>query len=240
MLKVFSLPILNDNYVHIPVNTETHECLFVDPGVAGPVKDFVLRQQLQPRNIFLTHHHWDHIGGAQELMKSFSVQTYAPLKEAKLIDFADKYLVENDVLEVLGSRFQVLDLSGHTRGQIGYWNPEAKWLFCGDALFSLGCGRVFDGSIEAHYQSLSKIRQLPPDTQIFCTHEYTELNLRFCQQELPQDSALDSFAQKVGELRKQHQPTVPFLLQQELELNPFLKVNSLEEFRQLREKRDRF
>jgi len=137
-----------------------------------------------------------------------------------------------------------LDLSGHTEGHIGYWERSQGWLFSGDVLFSLGCGRVFDGTIEEHYQSLQKIKQLPPETWIYCTHEYTELNLRFCQQKLSLNaeevSALENFAKKVAELRQDLRPTVPFQLKQELELNPFLRVSSFEEFRDLREQRNQF
>lgn len=240
MLKVFSVPILKDNYVFIPANLKTKECVIVDPGQAEPVKNFILKEHLRPRAILLTHHHWDHIGGAQELKKAFDVKIYAPEKEQKLIDFATDYVEENDLVHEAGMQFKVVDLPGHTQGHIAYLEAKQHWLFSGDVLFSLGCGRVFDGTIEDHYRSLQKIKSLPPETLVHCTHEYTELNLKFCLQKFPDDVELKSFAEKVHEIRSQGLPTVPFPLQQELDLNPFLKVPTEQAFVELREERNHF
>lgn len=214
--------------------------MIIDPGLADPVRSFLLKEQLRPRAILLTHHHWDHIGGAQDLKKSFDLRIYAPQKERKTIHFAETYVQEGQKVMEAGFEFQVLDLSGHTAGHIGYWEQKQQWLFSGDVLFSLGCGRVFDGNVEDHFQSLQKIKHLPPETWIYCTHEYTELNLRFCQEKLAQDPHLESFAAKIHELRQRHEPTVPFQLRQELELNPFLKEMKSEEFIALREERNQF
>jgi hydroxyacylglutathione hydrolase len=240
MLKIFSVPILKDNYVFLPSNLKTKDCLIVDPGQTEPVKNFILQQHLRPRAILLTHHHWDHIGGAQDLKKYFNVKIYAPKKERKTIDFADEYLEENDLVREAGFQFKVLELPGHTMGHIAYWEEKQQCLFSGDVLFSLGCGRVFDGSIEEHYHSLLKIKELPPETWIYCTHEYTELNLHFCLQKFPEDLALKQFASHIHALREKQEATLPFKLQQELKLNPFLKVHSEVEFIALREERNHF
>ncbi|WP_413291310.1 hydroxyacylglutathione hydrolase [Bdellovibrio sp. HCB337] len=240
MLKVFLIPILKDNYVFVAANLKTKECVIVDPGQAAPVKNLILKEQLRPRAILLTHHHWDHIGGVQELKKSFDVRIYAPEKEQKSIDFADQYLSDGDAVREAGFNFKTLDLSGHTYGHIGYWEEKQNWLFSGDVLFSMGCGRIFDGSIEDHYRSLLKIKNLPPETWVYCTHEYTELNLGFCQKKFPQDQELQSFAEQVRSLRQNNEPTVPFQLKQELALNPFLKVNNETEFITLREERNSY
>lgn len=240
MPKVFLIPILSDNYVFVAVNLQTKECIIVDPGQAAPVKNLILKEQLRPRAIFLTHHHWDHIGGAQELKKTFDTKVYAPEKEQKTIDFADEYLQQGTLIREAGFEFKILDLSGHTHGQIGYWEEKKNWLFGGDALFSLGCGRVFDGKVADHYQSLLKIKNLPPETWIYCSHEYTELNLGFSLKKFPEDSALRDFNEKVRVLRQNKVPTVPFQLKQELALNPFLKVSNEAEFIALREERDQF
>jgi hydroxyacylglutathione hydrolase len=240
MRKVYSVPILHDNYVHIPYNSETRECIIVDPGVSGPILDLITIRGLKPLAVLMTHHHEDHIGGANDLMNHFGIPGYAPALEKEQIIFADHFLGEGDVVEFLGTRFSVLQLSGHTRGHIGFWSPTEKWLFSGDVLFSMGCGRVFDGTLEQHFASLAKIRRLPTDTEIFCTHEYTENNLRFCLQNTPRTPALEKFEAKVHNLRMQNKPTVPFMLTQELALNPFLNAKSFADFKTLREKRDKF
>lgn len=243
MLKVFSIPILSDNYVHVLANLKTRECVLIDPGQSAPVQNFLLKENLHPQVILLTHHHWDHIGGAQELKKIFNLKVYAPLKERKFIEFADEYLQEGDLVRAAGFKLQVLDLSGHTLGHLGYWEERQKWLFSGDVLFGLGCGRVFDGTLEDHYQSLGKIKSLPMDTWVYCTHEYTELNLKFCLKKFPEDPALLEFARKIQQRHEQQATvlsTVPFTLKQELDLNPFLKTSSFEEFAALREERNQF
>lgn len=240
MRKVYLIPILKDNYVFVAANLETRECVIIDPGQAAAVEALILKEQLRPRAILLTHHHWDHIGGAQELRKSFDIKIHAPLKEQRLIDFADQYGQEGEVVTAAGFQFKILEVPGHTLGHIAYWEEQQKWLFSGDVLFSLGCGRVFDGTIEEHYQSLQKIKSLPAETLVYCTHEYTELNLGFCQQKLPGDPDLQKFAEQVKKLRGNHQPTVPFPLKQELLLNPFLKVESEPALIVLRGERDLF
>lgn len=240
MLKVSTVPILKDNYVFLPRNSQTKDCVVIDPGQADAVKSYILKEHLRPTAILLTHHHWDHIGGAQELKKAFGIKIYAPLKEQKLIDFADQYLNEGDLVHEAGMQFRVLDLPGHTLGHIAYWEEKQKWLFSGDVLFSLGCGRIFDGTIEEHYQSLKKIKHLPPDTIVHCTHEYTEMNLKFCLQKFPADPALVAFSKQVHETRARGEATVPFPLSQELELNPFLKAESEADFISLREERNNF
>jgi hydroxyacylglutathione hydrolase len=240
MLKVSIIPILKDNYVFIPRNDKTKECIVVDPGQADVIKNFILKEHLRPRAILLTHHHWDHIGGAQELKKSFDVKIYAPLKEQKLIDFADVYLQENDMVYEAGLHLRTLELPGHTMGHIAYWEEKQKWLFSGDVLFSLGCGRIFDGTIEDHYHSLQKIKSLPVDTLIYCTHEYTEMNLKFCLKKYPEDPGLKNFASQIEAVRSRLEATVPFSLRQELELNPFLKATTEADFIALREERNHF
>lgn len=249
MLKVFSIPILKDNYVHLITDLTHKTCIVIDPGVAGPVIEFITAQKLNPMAILLTHHHGDHTNGTEELRDHFREQggpvVYAPAREKADIPFADKYLLPEDRLKIANFEFQVLSLPGHTLGHIAFYEPHQGWLFSGDVIFSLGCGRIFEGTMEQQFKSLQVIKALPPGTEIYCTHEYTWMNTQFCLEYGVETLGiskitLQNFAKKVQETRQQGKPTVPFSLQQELDLNPFLKAASLAEFQAIREARNHY
>ena len=240
MLKVFVLPILNDNYVPVIADLNTGKCVIVDPGVATPVSAFLLAQNLTPIALLLTHHHNDHIGGAEEIRREFGVKTYAPLLENELIPFADVYVSEGEKIQALGFDFEVLQLTGHTRGHIGYFAPSRGWLFSGDVLFSMGCGRVFEGTMAQAYSSLRKLRALPAGVQVYCAHEYTETNIKFYQEYLPASAEVAEYAKRVRSLRARGEFSVPFSLDEEKCLNPFLAATSVEEFTKLRLLRNGF
>jgi hydroxyacylglutathione hydrolase len=249
MLKVFSIPILKDNYVHVIVDQDSRNCLIIDPGVAGPVIDFITTYRLKPQAVLLTHHHGDHTGGTEEIRDFFrdvgGPVIYAPVRERADIPFADRYLLPGDVLKILGLELQILGLPGHTHGHIAFYEATQGWLFSGDVLFSLGCGRIFEGTFEEQFCSLQTLKALPPQTTVYCTHEYTWMNAQFCLTQTAHAASaptvpLQRFAAHVQELRAAGQPTVPFSLQQELELNPFLRARTLQEFTSLREARNYF
>lgn len=248
MLKVFSLPALKDNYIHVVADLKRKTCFVIDPGEATPVIDFLTAQNLRLLAILITHHHGDHIGGvrelqahAQKLSKSNApVFVYAPARERADIPFADQYLLDGDRLQIMGLNFEIMALPGHTLGHIAYYEPSEQWLFSGDVLFSMGCGRIFEGTMEQHYASLQRLKNLPPSTTVFCTHEYTEHNTQFCLREDSENRELQAFAKKVRGLRASGLPTVPFSLQQELDLNPFLRAKDLAQFTSLREARNYF
>lgn len=248
MLKVFSLPVLKDNYVHILADLDRGTCVIVDPGEAAPVLKFISENKLRPLAILLTHHHWDHTDGVKEIQKTIQESSaskapllvYAPAREKSDIPFADHYMLAGDRLKIMELDFEILALPGHTLGHIAYYEAEQAWLFSGDVLFSLGCGRVFEGTMVQHYESLQKLKALPPETTVYCTHEYTERNTLFCLQEFPESRPLQLFLEKVRALRAKGMATVPFQLKQELELNPFLQAKDLPSFTALREARNYF
>lgn len=245
--KVELLPIFDDNYIFALTSANHRELVVVDPGESAAVEDYLRTQGLQLKAILLTHHHADHIGGAQELQQKFQCPVYAPLKNKKQIPFADIYLQEGDQVALEPWTFEVMELPGHTLGHIVFWEEQRRWLFSGDVLFGLGCGRLFEGTFEQAFQSLKRICTLPDETLIYCTHEYTEANLRFCKILSPQDNTpltgndeiLELYENQTVSKRSLGLPTVPLRLSLEKQVNPFLLAKDVEQFRYLRELRNR-
>ena len=203
------------------------EALVVDPGDAAPVTHALNDLGLTLSAILVTHHHPDHVGGLAALHRD-GVPVYGPRGES--IAGVSHPLAEGVTVSWAGLRFSVLDVPGHTRGHIAYWLPDglgeadpAPVLFCGDTLFSAGCGRVFDGTIEQLYDSLLKLGSLPGATRVCCTHEYTLGNLRFALAVEPNNRNLVSHLARCEALRAQHKPTLPSTLQTEQAINPFLR-----------------
>lgn len=247
VLRVELLPIFEDNYVFVLVDETQREALVIDPGEASCVQDYLSEHNLSLKGILLTHHHNDHIGGVRTLQNIFSIPVYAPLKNKHQIPFADHYVHEGDTISLGNLSFSVLELPGHTLGHIAYWQPEKKWLFSGDVLFGLGCGRLFEGTYQQMYESLQRIKELPPETLIYCTHEYTEMNLQFCKMlsnldDSPitgDDENLEIYQNELIHRRSMELPSVPLKLHIEKRVNPFLLARSLQQFTYLRELRNK-
>lgn len=240
MKTVELIPVFDDNYVFLISDPETSEALVVDPGEAKAVATVLQARNLKLLGILTTHHHADHIGGVAELSRYFAAPVWAPLKNKEQIK-ADHYLSDNEVFSLLGCSIQVLELPGHTLGHIAYWFSEKNWLFSGDVLFGLGCGRLFEGDFTQGFESLQKIRQLPDATEIFCAHEYTEKNLQFCKSITYEASAsLATYETILMKRRSARLPSVPLLLKTEKKFNPFLLAPTKEEFSILRQKRNIF
>lgn len=220
---VKSLPAFKDNYIWLIVNAGNRECLAIDPGDATTVRQTLEREQLVLKWILVTHHHPDHTGGIAELRQWYpETSVYAPALEA--ISGTTQPLAGGEILTPWPEmEIQVLSTPGHTRGHLSYYCPALHWLFCGDTLFSAGCGRLFDGTMDQLFSSLNRIRSLPEDTQIFCAHEYTEANVRFALTVDPDNPELLEFADFVTQRRVSLQPTVPTLLAREKRVNPFLR-----------------
>lgn len=240
VVQVFQIPALRDNYIYVLHEEMQHKTAVVDPSLAEPVNDFLNQKNLHLDSIWNTHHHFDHTGGNQELKKKWKCPVYGYKEDAYRILDIDKTLEEREVFYFGKTRVEVLFIPGHTLGHIAFWLSEEKYLFCGDTLFSLGCGRLFEGTPEMMFNSLQKIKKLPVETQIYCAHEYTEDNARFALSVDKNNTELQKRAQAVKLLRQKNQPTVPSSLKEELETNPFLKVKTSSEFKILREKKDSF
>lgn len=245
MKKPALLPIFEDNYIFaIPVGDPRRggerDVVLVDPGDGQAALEWIAREEWTPHGILLTHHHDDHIGGVPLILEEYPVPVWGPMKNAEQIPDMTDPVNEGDILKFAGVTLQVLDLPGHTLGHVAYWDEKNRRLFSGDVLFGLGCGRLFEGTPETMFESLSKIKALPDSTEIYCTHEYTESNLKFCLETDPEPKRYDDFAKKLAELRARGEPSVPLSLATEKKLNPFLLATTAEDFRAKREARNQF
>ncbi len=221
--QIIAIPALQDNYIWGLINAKK-EAIIIDPGDAKPVVDFLNQHQCQLKAILITHHHWDHTSGISTLFYS-NLPVYGPANE--VIPHKTVFLQESDVVQVSGfPPFFVMDIPGHTLGHIAYYSQGI--LFCGDTLFAAGCGRLFEGTAFQLYTSLQKLADLPGDTKIYCAHEYTMQNLRFAQAVEPGNSQILRRLHSVTRLREENVPSLPSLLQEEKETNPFLRCDSLE------------
>ncbi len=211
--------------------------IVVDPGDAQPVFDALARDKLQLAAILVTHHHADHTGGVAALHAATGAPVFGPARERIPEPFTP--LLHGSTAEVLGLRFQVIDVPGHTAGHIAYYLPaqqgQAPLLFCGDTLFSGGCGRLFEGTPAQMLSSLDALAALPGDTHVCCAHEYTLANLRFAQAVEPRNAELTLYTAHCESLRAQGQPTLPSQLAIERRINPFLRSREATVLRAVRE-----
>ena len=228
MLEIVQIPVLQDNYIFLLHTAESGETAAVDPAVAEPVLDTLAQKGWRLTHILNTHHHGDHVGGNLALKRATGCRIVGAAKDRARIPGIDIEVGERDVVHLGKHRGQVLDVPGHTLGHIAYWFAEEDALFCGDTLFALGCGRLFEGSAEEMWGSLLKISALPPSTRIYCAHEYTQANARFALTVEPGNFQLVARSDQIDSLRKQGLPTVPATLAEELTTNPFLRPQSTE------------
>lgn len=241
--NVHVVPVLSDNYVYVLEGPEGAAAI-VDPGEAEPVKTFLKDHDLSPEVILLTHHHGDHVGGVADLSKEYDVRIYGPAAEKdKILNHVprlDRTLKDKDAFVLFGENVGVIGTPGHTAGHICYYIQNENILLAGDTLFSIGCGRVFEGSMEQMHTSLQYLKSLPDDTKLYCGHEYTLANLEFAMSVYPTDSEIKAKYNEVKSLREKGRPSLPANLGQEKRLNPFLKADTAEDFATVREKKDNF
>jgi hydroxyacylglutathione hydrolase len=222
-LRIEQIPVLNDNYVYLIHEPQAGVTGVVDPAVAEPVLDRLRVHGWKLDWILSTHHHTDHTGGNLELKQATGCQIAGPKADAARIPGIDRGLAEGDRFRLGNAEAVVYETPGHTSGHISYWFEQARALFCADTLFSLGCGRLFEGTPELMWRSLSKFAPLPADTMIYCAHEYTQSNARFALSVDPDNRVLQARAAEVERLRAAGQPTVPSTLGDERAANPFLR-----------------
>lgn len=221
MLEVFPIPAFVDNYIWC-LHNET-KAWVVDPGDATPVEQYLQSNNLTLEGVLITHHHADHIGGLKRLVTTYpNVEVYGPISTR--IPFLTRQVSEGErvTLASLGCEFEVLEVPAHTKEHIAYFG--AVGLFCGDTLFSAGCGRLFEGTPEQMWHNFKRFNQLPGDTKVYCTHEYTQANNQFALTISPEDKHFNQHQEYIAKQRAANLPTLPTSIEQERKVNPFMRV----------------
>ncbi|MCL2469728.1 MAG: hydroxyacylglutathione hydrolase [Alphaproteobacteria bacterium] len=219
------LPAKADNYIYLVSDVALGLAMVVDPSDANIVEEALYKKDLQLALILNTHHHSDHIAGNNKLQRDYGAPIIGPAKEKTMIENLSRGVEDGDVITFSDLRGHVIETPGHTSGSISYYFPDIKALFCGDTLFSLGCGRVFEGTAAQLWYSLLKLRALPDDTQIYAGHEYTAHNMPFALMLDSENAVLRDRANEVLRLREKGLPTLPVSLAKEKATNPFLRVD---------------
>lgn len=225
-LDIVLLPCLTDNYCVILHEPETGETAAIDAPSAAAIKAALAERDWRLNQLFITHHHTDHAGGIEELKAFYGMPVTGPEAEADRIHGLTRGVTAKSELSFAGHPIQVIETPGHTLGHITYYFPNDGLVFTGDTLFSLGCGKIFEGDPELMWGSLSKIAALPGDTDIYCGHEYTLSNARFALTIEPENEVLKQRAAEVEALRAAGRPTLPTTVALEMATNPFLRPQS--------------
>lgn len=233
MLDIYGLPALQDNYIWVIHDTTTEVTAVVDPAEPDPVLRFLREKGWKLAYIFNTHTHWDHIAGNLVLKQKTDCRIIGAEHDRLDVPGLDRGCKEGDDITMGSIRGKILSVPGHTPGHLAYWFSEEKALFCGDTLFSLGCGRLLGGTAEQLWASLDRLRHLPPDTRVYCAHEYTQKNGHFALTLEPSNLALIERMKQVDIARHQGKATVPSILSEEIATNPFLRPESKEIKKQL-------
>lgn len=225
-LEIHQVPVLNDNYVYLAHDAETGATAVVDPAVVEPVLAAAEAKGWTITHILNTHHHGDHTGGNLEIKDRTGCTIVGPRADKDRIPGIDVEVGDGDTYKLGNAEARVFDVPGHTRGHIAFWFEGADALFCGDTLFAMGCGRLFEGTPQQMWTSLSKLTALPDRTRVYCAHEYTLSNGEFALSVEPQNPDLLARMDVVRQKRRDGQPTVPSTLAEEKATNPFLRPMS--------------
>ena len=225
MLHIHQFPCLSDNYGYLLHDAESGETVCIDTPDANAYLREAESKGWTITQIWNTHWHPDHAGGNEAIKAATGCHIVAPAAEAPKIAAIDRTVAGHDTVRIGARKTHIIDVGGHTHGHIAYHLPAAEIAFVGDALFALGCGRMFEGTADQFWNSLLRLKSLPPQTTIYCAHEYTAANARFALHADPDNAALRDYAEEVGELRAQGGPTVPTTLEREMASNPFLRAD---------------
>lgn len=238
-LQLLTIPCLSDNFAFLLFN-DAREAALIDAPEAAPINAMLESHNLTLTTVLLTHHHWDHVEGLNELNAPENLKVIGAKADAHRLPPLSHPVCEDDCLEVLGAQIKVIDVPGHTVGHIAYYIPSSGHVFTGDSLMAFGCGRLFEGTPGQMYKSLRALATLPDDTLVCSGHEYTQANARFAVAMFPDDADIKARAAETTRLLATKQHTVPSSLALEKRTNPFLRARSEEDFAHLRAAKDTF
>jgi hydroxyacylglutathione hydrolase len=239
-MRVEIIPCLQDNYSYLIIDDNNNSACVVDPSEATPIINFLENKSINLKYILNTHHHFDHIGGNKDLKKKFGSIVVGFKEDSNRIPEIDILLEDNQIWKAENFIAKIIHIPGHTTGHICFHFFQEKLVFTGDTLFSLGCGKIFEGTYKEMFKSLNKIKSLPEETKVYCGHEYTLNNSKFCTIHNPENLNLKK---KIENIKKQigdGLPTIPSTIKDELECNIFLRANDLKSFSKLRDLKDNF
>ncbi len=239
-MRVEIIPCLQDNYSYLIIDESNKTASVVDPSEAKPIINFIEKENINLKYILNTHHHYDHIGGNKDLKKKYNSVVIGYKDDASRIPGIDILLNNNQIWKADNFEAKIMHIPGHTTGHISFHFFKEKLIFTGDTLFSLGCGKIFEGTYQDMFDSLNQIKKLPQDTKIYCGHEYTLQNSKFCIKYDPENLNLKK---KIVEIKKKLEnniPTIPSTLKDENECNIFLRAKDVESFSKLRDLKDNF
>ena len=239
-MKIEIISCLQDNYSYLIIDETNNNACVVDPSEANPVINFLEKKNVNLKYILNTHHHFDHIGGNTDLKKKYNSTVVGYKHDAKRIPGIDILVDDNQIWKADNFEAKIMHIPGHTTGHISFYFFNEKLIFTGDTLFSLGCGKIFEGTYEQMFLSLNKLKKLPEDTMIYCGHEYTLQNSKFCISHDSNNLNLQNKIKKIKENLNNNMPTIPTILKDELECNIFLRAKNVESFSKLRDLKDNF
>ena len=239
-MEVEIISCLKDNYSYLVIDKGNNSACIVDPSESEPIIEIIEKKKVNLKFILNTHHHYDHVGGNEILKKKFGAKIIAFKDDKNRIPFVDILLDDNEIWKNLNFEFKVFHIPGHTSGHICFYFYKDNIVFSGDTLFSLGCGRIFEGTYEQMYYSLNKFKELPKETKVYCGHEYTLQNSVFCATYDKDNDELNKKILEVKSKRDRNLPTIPSTIGEELACNIFLRAKNLKDFSKLRDLKDNF
>jgi len=219
---------LNDNYSYLIHDNQSNTVAIIDPSEFAPCDKIISKKYKKLDYILNTHHHYDHVGGNKELKKKYNSKILGFKSDEERIPNIDKLLEDNEEFNIGNIKFTTLFIPGHTAGHIAFYSKTEKVIFTGDTLFSMGCGRVFEGTYDQMFESLNRIKDLPEDTKIYCGHEYTQKNIEFCIKYNPNNDLLKKTKNTIEEKLKNGEPSIPSTLLKEKQMNIFLRTDDLD------------